>query len=220
MAERTIRLTWPTTGPVSRGGRCNPDTGACKAYSSPRSRICTGWRLPSWGPEDRCRGPRHRPGRELPHRARPHGRDVRAGAERAAPARRAHPVIGEAPEGFDARRSARERTYRYYLYPARIGLPHLRHYCWRIQRRPECAALNSIAAPSRGAGFRRLRRDRGSEKTTMRSVNSARFSDREEFLVFEIRANAFLRKMVRSVLARSWLSRGGARAPRRCVTSS
>ena len=107
----------------------------------------------------------------------------------------------EAPPGFDARRSARERTYRYYLYPARIGLPHLRHYCWRIPRRPDRAALNAIAATLPGEqDFATFAATGGSEKTTMRAVTHASFAERESFLVFEIGANAFLRKMVRSIL--------------------
>ena len=106
-----------------------------------------------------------------------------------------------APDGFDARRSARERTYRYYLYPAGVGFPHLRHYCWRVPRRPDREALNRIASALPGEqDFAVFAATGGGEKSTTRRVTRARFYEREELLVFEIAANAFLRKMVRSVL--------------------
>jgi tRNA pseudouridine38-40 synthase len=106
-----------------------------------------------------------------------------------------------APDAFDARRSARERTYRYYLYPARVGLPHLRHFCWRIPRVPDVQRLNALCAPLLGEwDFATFTATGGSEKSTVRRVTRAGFHPSGQFLVFEISANAFLRKMVRSVL--------------------
>ena len=110
-------------------------------------------------------------------------------------------AASEAPDRFDARRSATERTYRYYLYPSRVGLPHLRRYCWRIPRSPDCALLNAMAGALLGEkDFATFAASGGSEKTTTRTVTRASFHPQGAFLVFEIAANAFLRKMVRSVL--------------------
>jgi tRNA pseudouridine38-40 synthase len=107
----------------------------------------------------------------------------------------------DAEDGFDARRSARERTYRYYLYAASVGLPHLRRYCWRLRRLPDCAALDAIASELLGEqDFATFTATGGSETTTVRRVTRAGFHPEGPFLVFEIAANAFLRKMVRSVL--------------------
>ena len=107
----------------------------------------------------------------------------------------------EEAEGFDARRSARERTYRYYLYPVTVGLPHLRRFCWRVPRLPDTARLNGIAAALIGEqDFATFTATGGSETTTVRSVTRASFYPQGPFLVFEIAANAFLRRMVRSVL--------------------
>ncbi len=49
---------------------------------------------------------------------------------------------------FDARRSARERIYKYYLYISSVGFPHYRRYCWRISRKPDIAYLNRIVTRS------------------------------------------------------------------------
>lgn len=107
----------------------------------------------------------------------------------------------EAAEGFDARRSARERTYRYYLYPAPVGLPHLRRYCWRVRRLPGCAALDAVASALLGEqDFATFTATGGSEKSTVRRVTRSSFRPEGAFVVFEIAANAFLRRMVRSAL--------------------
>jgi tRNA pseudouridine38-40 synthase len=52
----------------------------------------------------------------------------------------------EAPETFNAKNSARQRVYRYYLYTGIVGPPHLRLYCWKIRQRPDLQTLNDLAA--------------------------------------------------------------------------
>lgn len=107
----------------------------------------------------------------------------------------------EADPGFDARRSARERTYRYYLYPVGIGLPHLRHYCWRIPRTPDIALLNRMSACLCGEqDFATFTATGGSNLTTIRRVTRASFYPEGAAIVFEIAANAFLRRMVRGIV--------------------
>jgi tRNA pseudouridine38-40 synthase len=112
-------------------------------------------------------------------------------------------IVGcqDAAPGFDARRSARERIYRYYLYPAGVGYPHLRHYCWRVARLPDCGHLNALAAVLCGEqDFAAFASAGGGEKTTRRRVTRAAFHPQGPYLVFEIGANAFLRKMVRAIV--------------------
>lgn len=129
----------------------------------------------------------------------------------------------EEEEGFDARRSARERTYRYYLYPVTVGFPHLRRFCWRVPRLPDAARLNRIASALLGEqDFATFTATGGSETTTVRCVTRATFYPQGAFVVFEIAANAFLRKMVRSVLGTILAvaaSGGGAEAMRELIES-
>jgi len=107
----------------------------------------------------------------------------------------------EAPPEFDARRSARERLYRYYLYPAPVGNPHLRHFSWRIRRVPDVAGLNALASVLPGEqDFAAFASSGGGERSTTRCVSRASFYPQGPFVVFEIAANAFLRRMVRSIL--------------------
>ena len=106
-----------------------------------------------------------------------------------------------APEGFDARRWAIERMYRYYLYPATVGLPHLRRHCWRIPRPPDLGELNRIAGAIVGRhDFTTFATAGGPEGSRVRTVLRAAFYPQGRMLVFEIAADGFLRRMVRSIL--------------------
>jgi tRNA pseudouridine38-40 synthase len=107
----------------------------------------------------------------------------------------------EADPGFNAKDSARLRAYTYYLYPARIGPPHIRRYCWKIDRRPDLAALNRLAAVFLGEhDFTTFAAAGDPGKGRARRVVSACFHPEGRFLVFRIAANSFVWKMVRSIL--------------------
>jgi len=112
----------------------------------------------------------------------------------------------EASSDFHARFDARIRTYRYYFICARHALPHESRYALQLWRRPRIDLLNaycrllygerdcSIFAASEGgaaSGDPSLSRSR--------HISHAAFFMEGSRLVFEISANAFLRKMVRSI---------------------
>jgi len=103
-------------------------------------------------------------------------------------------------DSLQARFSARSRTYRYFIHCGRTAFAHQLPYCWHIRREPDIALLNRMASLLSGeldcttfsaAG------DRSRSKS--RYIYSARFFPDREYLVFEISANAFLWKMVRSI---------------------
>lgn len=108
----------------------------------------------------------------------------------------------EVPDDFSARFSATSRTYRYFFHTA-SPLAHQMRYVWPIGRKPDIDVLNRMASYLRGetdcatfaaAGDKSL--------STCRYIENARFyldSGNPEILVFEITANAFLWKMVRSL---------------------
>ncbi|MDR2095775.1 MAG: tRNA pseudouridine(38-40) synthase TruA [Treponema sp.] len=101
---------------------------------------------------------------------------------------------------FHARFDARARSYRYYFICGRHGLPHELRYSLQLWRRPSVNRLNAYArrllgeldcSVFAGAGDKSLSRSR--------SISRAHFFTQGDSLVFEIRANAFLWKMVRSI---------------------
>ena len=107
------------------------------------------------------------------------------------------------PESFSARFSATSRTYRYFLYGAGGGSPlaSAMRYVWTLRHTPNLHTLNDMAACLHGeldcatfaaAGDASL--------STKRYIESAHFFPQGDMLVFEITANAFLWKMVRSLV--------------------
>ena len=107
----------------------------------------------------------------------------------------------EVDRDFNARRSARERIYRYYLYISTVGFPHYRRYCWRISRKPDIQYLNLIAGGLLGEqDFTTFAAARDTSKSMVRAVYGASFYPEGPFLVFEISASSFLWKMVRSIV--------------------
>jgi tRNA pseudouridine38-40 synthase len=108
---------------------------------------------------------------------------------------------GETRPDFHSRFDAKSRTYRYVIIPGRAAMPWEHRYAWQIWRRPRINRLNELAALLRGetdcsvfaaGGDRSLSRSR--------YLFNAVFFVEGGSLVFEIRANAFLWKMVRSVV--------------------
>ncbi len=107
----------------------------------------------------------------------------------------------EAPVVFNAKNNARQRVYRYYLYTATVGLPHLRLYCWKIRRRPDLRALNALASVFLGEhDFTTFAAAGDSSRSKVRRVDAACFFPEGPFLCFKVAASSFVWKMVRSML--------------------
>lgn len=111
----------------------------------------------------------------------------------------------EVSEDFNARFSATSRVYRYFICPEKIQASQTR-YAWAVNYQPDIDRLNVLASCLRGeldcASFAAS----GDESlSTCRYINNAHFfkqnvfPDGKEMLVFEIEANAFLWKMVRTI---------------------
>lgn len=111
-----------------------------------------------------------------------------------------------ADDNFHARFSAKARSYRYYFIAERQALPHEARYAAQLWRLPSITLLNQythflhgdtdcslFASPSdpifaKGSGSK------------YRNIHHAVFFWENGKLVFEIKANAFFRKMVRSII--------------------
>ena len=107
----------------------------------------------------------------------------------------------EVPESFNAKDSARQRVYRYFLYTGEVGLPHLRLYCWKIRRRPDLRALNALASVFLGEhDFTTFAAAGDTSKSKVRRVDTACFFPEGPFICFKVAASSFVWKMVRSML--------------------
>jgi tRNA pseudouridine38-40 synthase len=107
----------------------------------------------------------------------------------------------EAAADFHSRFDAKARTYRYHIIPGRPAMPWELRYGWQTRRRPGIDRLNRYAAlllGERDCSLFAVPRDKSRSRS--RHISAAAFFPLGDTLVFEIRANAFLWKMVRSVL--------------------
>jgi len=106
----------------------------------------------------------------------------------------------EAAADFHARFDARVRTYRYFFIAGRQALPHESRYALQLWRIPDISILNSYCRLLYGERDCALFAGSGdTSKSTWRNISHAAFLAEDVRLIFEISANAFLLKMVRSV---------------------
>jgi tRNA pseudouridine38-40 synthase len=102
---------------------------------------------------------------------------------------------------FHARFDARSRTYRYRLICGRRGLPQELRYALQLWRHPDLGLLNDygrLLLGERDCSLFASPRDPG--KSRSRYISRCGFFIDRDTLVFEISANAFLWKMVRTLL--------------------
>ena len=106
----------------------------------------------------------------------------------------------EEAANFHARFDARARLYRYFFITGRQALPHESRYALQLWRIPDINTLNSYCRPLPGERDCAIFAGAGdASKSTWRNIFHAVFLAEGDRLIFEICANAFLLKMVRSV---------------------
>jgi tRNA pseudouridine38-40 synthase len=109
--------------------------------------------------------------------------------------------VGRSPDGFDARRHAISRVYRYLVgCDAAASSPFRRPYEWALGRPLNCELLHDACAPITGEhdfqGFCAAGQDK---PHYLCAVTNAEWRERVngEGFIFEIEANRFLHNMVR-----------------------
>jgi tRNA pseudouridine38-40 synthase len=106
-----------------------------------------------------------------------------------------------APEDFHARFDARSRSYRYHFVCGRPALPQELRYSLQLWRRPNLELLNTYARRFRGElDCSLFARPGDPSLSRSRYFYNAAFFVQGDSLVFELRANAFLWNMARSVV--------------------
>jgi tRNA pseudouridine38-40 synthase len=106
----------------------------------------------------------------------------------------------EASDDFHPRFNARIRTYNYHIYNANIRSPLLRRHSWHIIRPLDLKAMNQAAEAIVGVhDFATFGQPPQGDETVREVYNSSWRRD-GSLLLFEISANAFLKRMVRSLV--------------------
>lgn len=118
------------------------------------------------------------------------------------PAAIAVTAIAEAPAGFDPRRRALWRRYRYRVWNAEVRSPLLRRYAWHVRYTLDDATIQRAAALLRGehdfAAFAAPLQPPAA--TSVRAMHDAAVIREGRLLEFEFRANAFLPHQVRRMV--------------------
>lgn len=107
----------------------------------------------------------------------------------------------DASDTFHARFDAKKRTYRYQIICGRPALPHELRYALQLWRIPDIRKLNSLCRNLLGElDCSVFANPSDPSKSRSRYIFHACFFFEHDYLVFEISANAFLWKMVRSIV--------------------
>lgn len=108
--------------------------------------------------------------------------------------------LAEASPGFHPRFDARRRTYDYHVLITPVRRPLLRQRTWQMAQVLDVARMNAAAALLVGEqDFATFGRPTIGD-STVRAVYAAEWREEGELLVFRICANAFLQRMVRSIV--------------------
>jgi tRNA pseudouridine38-40 synthase len=106
-----------------------------------------------------------------------------------------------APPGFHARRSATGKLYRYELDTGRVQLPQRRRFAGHVPGALDPAAVAAAAALFVGPhDFASLMSSGSPVRSTLRTITRSEAQVDGASLVYEVEADGFLRKMVRSLV--------------------
>ncbi len=107
----------------------------------------------------------------------------------------------EADPDFHARYDARLRRYKYFIDTSTECPPWRARYAWPLHRRLDLPRLNGMASALLGeTDFTAFSSARDPSENRCRFVHGAAWYREGELAVFEISANAFLWRMVRSLV--------------------
>lgn len=108
----------------------------------------------------------------------------------------------EVPLSFDARRHAKEKEYRYFLFLNPVASPFLSRYAWHIEKPLDLGAIREGLSHAVGEhDFTSFRGQGCTARTTVRTVFRAELTEELPALFYiAIVGNGFLRHMVRNIV--------------------
>ena len=105
------------------------------------------------------------------------------------------------PDNFNARFDAKLRWYRYVILNRRIGEAVSRYYHthipYKLNTKAMRKAVKYLVGEHNFAGFRSIH---CSAKSTVRTVTEAKLKKEKDYIIFDIKANAYLHSMVRIIV--------------------
>ena len=104
-------------------------------------------------------------------------------------------------EGFDARRSAKKKTYLYRTYTAEVENPLVDRYAVKVDKKVKVKDLKRVAKLFVGThDFKCFCASGSSVKTTVRTIYGIKIVKNGEFVDFFVTGNGFLYNMVRTLV--------------------
>lgn len=108
--------------------------------------------------------------------------------------------LSRAAPDFHPRFDARRRAYQYYIYNRPVRNPLHRLYSWHVKRPLDLEAMNAAAAHLPGSHDFATFGQPTQGESTVRRIFRAKWREHSKFVVFDIEGNAFLYRMVRSLV--------------------
>ena len=107
----------------------------------------------------------------------------------------------EVPMSFHSRRDALDRQYEYRLIDGVPGPAHMARFAWMVKRMPSVNQLNDMASVICGThDYSTFATAGDTNESKIRRINHAVFLSEGPVILFRINGNAFLWRMVRSLL--------------------
>ncbi len=117
--------------------------------------------------------------------------------------------LAEAPEDFHPRYSARSREYRYFVHNRPVRSPLRSRFSLHVAQPLDVEAMNRVAAHIVGTHDFATFGDPTVGEVTLREVFHSRWERQADEVVYVIEANAFLRRMVRTLVTGFlWVGQG------------
>jgi tRNA pseudouridine38-40 synthase len=117
--------------------------------------------------------------------------------------------LNQTTTAFHPRFDARRRAYAYHIYNTAVRSPLRRYRSWHISQPLDVAVMNEAASCLLGVHDFATFGQPPQGNNTVREVFAARWQRQEELVVFFIEANAFLQRMVRSLVGSMKAGRRG-----------
>jgi len=112
--------------------------------------------------------------------------------------------VTDAPRGFDARRDARAKVYRYTMALGPAPGPFVRRVVWHIPQQLSLAAMQTAAAALVGEhDFAAFQAAGGDLRSSVRRLSESVLIDepgRPHYLRYQVTGSGFLRHMVRNIV--------------------